>query len=290
MQDINKTQIGAPPVLDPNKTVMGAPGMTYEATVTIKPVQCPVCKSFNPVAVMFCVECGLIFDKALPEDAFGAPAVQLPVLVDNNGREYQLRPGRTVVGRQGDILIEDTRVSRQHAAVTNEGGTILVEDVGSTNGTSVSGTKLAPGESKAIQEGETVSFGGVELRLSLPGEAAKTMVGVSNKTSVIDAAPTLVETKAWLGLPDRDVPLTLGTHTFGRREDNDIVISDAYVSGRHGEIDVTDDGVYLTDTGSSNGTLVNEAKLAVGQRTRLTPDDIVKLGQVEIVLKLKGIE
>src|SRR5438270_7168026 len=86
--DPNRTQLGAPPTAaDPNKTMMGT-GPSLNATATIKPTQCPVCMTFNPPGVMFCIECGLIFDKALPGDAFGAPAIQLPVLVDPSGREH----------------------------------------------------------------------------------------------------------------------------------------------------------------------------------------------------------
>src|SRR5512146_2711594 len=113
MQDPNRTQLGAPPSNDPNRTVMTAaptadPNKTMmgtapslNTTVTIKPVQCPVCKSFNPPGMMFCNDCGLIFEMALDGDAFGAPAVQLPVLVEPTGREHQLRPGGNVIGRAG---------------------------------------------------------------------------------------------------------------------------------------------------------------------------------------------
>src|SRR5215217_6468503 len=140
-QDPNRTQLGAPPVADPNKTMMGT-APTLDATVTIKPVQCPVCKTFNPAGVMFCVNCGLIFDRALPDDAFGAPVVKLPNIVDAGGREQPVRPGENVVGREADISVPDSRVSRRHAIVTNQHGQITIEDAGSTNGTKVDGTTI----------------------------------------------------------------------------------------------------------------------------------------------------
>jgi len=166
--DLNKTQLGAPPTADPNRTIMGtAPSLNV--TTTIKPVQCPVCKSHNPPGLMYCNDCGLIFEKALDGDAFGAPAVQLPCLVETSGREHQLRPGTNVFGRQGDISVEDTRVSRKHAQVNLEGDTVTVEDLGSTNGTKVGGAMLPAGEKRAVNPGETVSFGGFEMTLSMPG-------------------------------------------------------------------------------------------------------------------------
>ncbi len=294
--DPNKTQMGAPPVsdpnkthmgsvADPNKTMMGAPSLN--ATQTIKPVQCPVCKTFNPPGQAWCVDCGLIFELALDGDAFGAPAVQLPVLVDSNGREHVLRPGGNVVGRQGDVLVEDTRVSRQHARVTLDGQQVVVEDLGSTNGTTVGGARLGQGEKKNLANGEKVSLGGFELTVSFPGEGNKTLAAMGGKTSSMSAAPTTNTAVAWLVLPDAEIPLERGTHTFGRKSDNPIVISDPYVSGRHGEIEVTETGVWLTDTGSTNGTLLNGAKLASGQRVELTKDDVVKLGSLELRVRFK---
>ncbi len=296
MTDPNKTQLGAPPVdpnrpqlgvpsFDPNRTVMGT-SPTYEATTTIKPVQCPVCKTFNPVAVMFCVECGLIFDKALDGDAFGAPAVQLPVLVAD-GREFQLRPGVTVVGRQGDIAVEDTRVSRRHAQVGYDGQSVTVEDLGSTNGTSVGGSRLGSGEKRSVSNGQTVSFGGYEMRLGVPGEVNKTVAAMGGKTVGLDVAPTTGEVVAYLEVDGREIPLKLGIHTFGRRDGNPIVISDPYVSGQHGAFEVTETAVYLTDTGSTNGTVVNDAKLAANQKTLIGKDDVIRLGQIEVRVRFR---
>ena len=96
--------MGAPPSADPNKTMMGV-APTLNATQIIKPIQCPVCKTFNPAGVMFCVDCGLIFDRALDGDAFGAPAIQLPLLVESSGREHPVRPGVNTIGREGDVLL-----------------------------------------------------------------------------------------------------------------------------------------------------------------------------------------
>lgn len=286
MLDANKTQMTAPPTRDLNKTLMtSAPSL--QATMTIKPVQCPVCKTFNPVGVMFCVDCGLIFDRALPDDAFGAPAVQLPVLVDPSGREHPLRPGATSIGRQGDIAFEDVKISRRHAEVTVQAGQIQVADLGSTNGTQVNGQPIGPGERRTLAAGDKLALGGVEFVLSLPGEARKTITASGGKTQAMSVAPTTQTAVAWLVFPDREVPLSPGKHVFGRRSESDIVISDPFVSGRHGVIEVDDEGVFLTDTGSTNGTLLNEARLEPSRRTQLGAGDTIRLGQLEIGLRFK---
>jgi pSer/pThr/pTyr-binding forkhead associated (FHA) protein len=285
--DPNRTQMGTPPTVDPNKTMMGT-APTLNATQTIKPTQCPVCKTFNPAGVMFCVDCGLIFDRALPGDAFGAPAIQLPMLVDQGGREHPLRPGANVIGREGDVLLSDARASRRHAQVTNNDGNLVIEDLGSTNGTKVNSQPLAAGERRTLAGGDKVSFGGIEFQVTLPGQKGgnTTQVFASNKTAAMTATPRKEVPPALLIGEGKEFPLRAGVNTFGRKADNDVTISDPYVSGRHGQIEVTEQGVFLTDTGSSNGTMLNDAKLVPNMRTNVTPEDVIRLGSMEFQVRV----
>lgn len=284
--DPNRTQLGVAPSVDPNRTILGT-APTLNATITIKPTQCPVCKTFNPAGVMFCVECGLIFDRALPADAFGAPAIQLPVLVETTGKEHTVRPGTNMVGREGDIMIVDPKVSRKHAQVSSDNGVIVLEDLGSTNGTFYNGERLNPGDKRTLKQGDVVSFGGVELTLSLPGQAMATNIVQSNKTAAMTAAPKLETAPAVLVGEGKEFPLHKGVNTFGRKSESNVQIVDPYVSGKHGEIEVADDGVYLTDTGSTNGTMLNDAKLNPNQRTKLTKDDEIRLGSMRFHVEVK---
>jgi pSer/pThr/pTyr-binding forkhead associated (FHA) protein len=284
--DPNRTVMSGAPVLDPNKTIMGT-APTINATVTIKPIQCPVCRTFNPVGVMFCVECGLIFDRALPADAFGAPAVQLPVLVEQSGREHPLRPGATVIGREGDVAISDGKVSRRHAQISNNGGVLEIEDLGSSNGTKVNGTALVAGQKLALNGGEKISFAGVEMGLQLPGAAGgnATQAFGSNKTAAISAPPQVQTAPATLTWDGKPFSLKLGVNTFGRKTDNDVAIVDPYVSGRHGEIELTENEIFVTDTGSTNGTHLNDIKLVAGMKTLMTTSDMIKIGAIELTIK-----
>lgn len=273
--------------MDPNKTVMGAMP-TINATVTIKPIQCPVCKTFNPPAVAFCNECGLIFDRAIEGDAFGAPSVQLPVLVDSEGKEHILRPGENIIGRQGDIAIEDTRVSRRHAKVTVDGETISVTDIGSTNGTLIDGEKLEGDESGVLGHGGVISLGGCELSLALPGERMRTQMPSGGRTASMTIAPTVGMTQIVIVVGDDEYDLSAGTYRLGRRDDNDIVIDDPYTSGAHAELDVTEEGVFLTDLGSTNGSFVDSARLAADQRTKLEIGNEIKLGHTPLQLRMRA--
>jgi pSer/pThr/pTyr-binding forkhead associated (FHA) protein len=284
LADPNRTQMGTVPTarIDPNKTMMGV-APTVNATQIIKPTQCPVCKTFNPAGVMFCVECGLIFDRALDGDAFGAPAIQLPQLVDSSGREHPIRPGVNVIGREGDIQVSDSRVSRRHAQVTSTDGALTLEDLGSTNGTKLNGDKLAPSERRPLSAGAKLSFGGVEMTVAIPGDlsANATQAFGGNKTAAMTAAPQVETAPAILVGEGKRFPLQPGVNSFGRKAENDVAIVDPYVSGRHGLIEVAQDGYFLTDIGSTNGTMLNDAKLVPNMRTAITPEDVIRLGSME---------
>lgn len=281
---------------DPNRTVM-TPGPTFEATVTIKPIQCPVCKTFNPAGVMFCVDCGLIFDRALPDDAFGAPKVELPRLVDASGREHTIRPGRNAVGREGDIVLADPRVSRRHAAITMEQGRLTMEDLGSTNGTTVNGEPLAPGKTVELRPGDKVAFGGFETTVFSSGQASATQQAPSRRTVALDSppvqapdsqpTPSEAEPVAFLVGEGLRLGLKAGSNTFGRRAGNDLRLSDPYVSGSHGLIEIKDGEVWITDLGSTNGTFVNGERIDPNRRVRLTPDDLLKVGNLELRIEVR---
>lgn len=285
--DPNRTVMGSAPTLDPNKTIMGS-APTINATVTIKPIQCPVCKTFNPGGVMFCVDCGLIFDRALDGDAFGAPAVQVPMLVDANGREYPLRPGTTVIGREADISLADGKVSRRHAQITNTDGTLVFEELGSTNGSKVNGTRVEAGQRHPLNGGDKISLGGFEMAIQLPGGpgAGVTQAFGGNKTAAISVAPRKEVGAGTLKWNDQLFTLKAGVNTLGRKSDKDICIPDPYVSGSHATVEIAEDGIYVTDIGSTNGTMINDSKLNPNMRTLMGEADVIRIGAIELTVSL----
>ena len=73
--------------------------------------------------------------------------------------------GDTIVGRskQADLRIREGFVSRRHARLWIKGGQLLVEDLGSANGTFVNGRKLrGPGR---LEAGDRVTFDECEYRV-----------------------------------------------------------------------------------------------------------------------------
>ena len=67
-----------------------------------------------------------------------------------------------------------------------------------------------------------------------------------------------------------------GVTSIGRHEDNDIVLSDPSISGHHAKIRFEEDGYFIYDFASTNGTRVNGRKI---YRKRIDDGDIIQIGQ-----------
>jgi len=69
--------------------------------------------------------------------------------------------------------------------------------------------------------------------------------------------------------------------TVGRGRHNDIAIPlDEYASARHARFEPRQDGVWVQDLGSTNGTYLNGARLE--QPKRLTKGDVVRVGETDL--------
>lgn len=80
------------------------------------------------------------------------------------GASLALRGSRLTIGRLAscDLAIEDTTVSREHAAVVRRGDTWWVVDLGSTNGTRVNGTRAAE---HPLEPGDRIALGDAVVEL-----------------------------------------------------------------------------------------------------------------------------
>jgi len=78
---------------------------------------------------------------------------------------WDLAGDRVVVGRSPDcdVVLDDPRVSKRHAALRRRDGRWWIEDLGSTNGTVVDGRPLhAPA---ALTPGGRIELGGTMLEV-----------------------------------------------------------------------------------------------------------------------------
>lgn len=68
-------------------------------------------------------------------------------------------------GRGADIVVAEPTMSRAHAAIGYDGKRFFVQDLGSTNGTWVNGSRE---KKQALKDGDEIQMGKLRLRVSLP--------------------------------------------------------------------------------------------------------------------------
>src|ERR1700739_2347488 len=83
-------------------------------------------------------------------------------------REVNLTKDRTTIGRRShnDLVIDNLAVSGEHAVMIMSGNDVYLEDLGSTNGTTVNGQPI---KKHLLQHADTVQIGKYRLRFLTDG-------------------------------------------------------------------------------------------------------------------------
>ena len=99
----------------------------------------------------------------------GFDAQGQPVMLKLSPAELDAQQGGFTVGRHPllvDQVLNGERLSKRHARFSGNNGSVFVEDLNSSNGTSVNGRACLPFQSMQIQPGDTVDVGDITLRVS----------------------------------------------------------------------------------------------------------------------------
>ena len=102
----------------------------------------------------------------LPASGRPGPLAALELIAGPRyGEELPVPKPVVTVGRaaESDVVIEDDSVSAAHARLEWDLGAWRITDLGSTNGTSVEGVKLAANIPTPLPYGSTVRVGGVKM-------------------------------------------------------------------------------------------------------------------------------
>lgn len=242
------------------------------------------------------------------------------LVLELNGRTWTLDASRSyTLGRdpQGDVVVDDARVSWRHATISWGGRSWVIDDHGSTNGTFVQGQRIhqmeiGPGTSVYLgnaTDGPRLNLSGAAAAVATPqaqpqqqpyaaqgagpgwAQQAPAQTPEQQRYQAPAAAaniPPQQGSGAGAGAPsvygDRS-PTTF--HQFslgrvmriGRALENELVVSDLQVSRHHAEFHATPDGRFeIRDLGSHNGTYVNGQPITKGGSALLGPNDIVGVG------------
>ena len=213
-------------------------------------------------------------------------------------RESSLSIGRLP---DNDIVIENAAVSGSHARIVARNDAYVVEDLDSTNGTFVNNKRI---RSRKLKDEDIIVIGKHEIVFHMSDEGHEDRVGSTgvsggmtsrDRTAALDAgnykkmlaqnvydankATLLIlrfkgrQVRKYVLQPNREL-------TIGRLANNDIVIENDAVSGKHAKIFALDDEYCLQDFDSTNGTLVNGKPI---QTHMLKDEDIITIGKHELV-------
>lgn len=118
----------------------------------------------DPVPITPPAPAKIILDDPAPSSSPVAPSE--PRLVRTTGEAVSLPEGEAVVGREPGLAVSlagESSISRRHAAVIRQGSSLVVRDLGSTNGTFVNGRKIDA--DTPLRSGDDVQFGAVRFRV-----------------------------------------------------------------------------------------------------------------------------
>ena len=244
---------------------------------------------------------------ARPTSASGGRLVSL---VD--GKEYTVASSGLVFGREAscDVVVAQNEVSRRHAEIAPSDQGYVVRDM-SANGVFVNGARVQG--SHRLARADVVRIGSEEFRfyadllaagptpvLSQPAtpapvptaapardrEAARAAM-MSAPTPLAqpayeDPRPVLATLEVLNEGPTKGTKFSLRTPLahVGRGGHNDVRLNDESVSETHAKLQRRDDGWYVVDMGSTNGTYVGGTRIDGERRLDGSPD--VRFGGMKL--------
>ena len=208
-------------------------------------------------------------------------------------RQFVLDGDHVLIGRAAacDIVLNDETVSRSHARVERRGGSFVVEDLGTANGTLVNGARV---DRKTLSPGDIVAVGKSTLRFESGEPAAAPEVTAIATEAELDTVlreetvtvrlhnasePSLV---AYVGGRTWEVRLSGDALTIGRHPTNDVVVETPSASRQHARVERRGDTVVVRDLDTSNGTWVDGDR--VTERV-LTDGATIRIGDARLVFK-----
>jgi len=208
---------------------------------------------------------------------------------DSEPRVLEFDETTVTIGRGADnhIVIEDARSSRKHASVSKTAHGVVLEDLGSSNGTKrdgeaitraliTSGDKFSigktefcydPDENVSTASAASDSSGGLEESGGVgDGSSGEELELETSSSPVVATASTVVARLRNIegSLEDSVVEIASLPFVIGRGKEVDLALDDRRVSTRHAEILRKKDMLVLKDLGSRNGCAVDSKRVSKG--------------------------
>lgn len=127
------------------------------------PVRICECGAANPVRNRRCLTCGADVSFIAPTVPPGNPKTAFEISLVGTSFSRVLERGFSIIGREGDFasaLSSKRFVSRKHAELSLDAGSLFIRDLGSTNGTFVNNSLLEKDEVRKLSDKDEVGLGG----------------------------------------------------------------------------------------------------------------------------------
>lgn len=156
-----------------------------------------------------------------------------------------------IIGRdaQTDIVLADPSVSRRHAQVEPAPDGLRLKDLGSGNGVWIGTERVTE---VVLRGSDRFRIGATTFECVAPRAAAP----VDDDAPTVASALVLRIVEGGENDPAGRTFSIEGLATIGRADDCQVRIAERDVSRRHATVEITPDGVRLTDLGSTGGTWV----------------------------------
>ena len=196
-------------------------------------------------------------------------------------RRVSLGLGVVHLGRadDNDVVLSDIGVSRRHARILVQPSGVLVEDLGSGNGTYFRGERISQ---QAVQDGDEILVDPFVLRFAIPMDETTHGDGLTSHledvgdedTVEVEVDPTVPPSPRVQVSPRQARLVTLSGQrlapsypvrpeglSIGRSEAQDVILFDPAASRNHARFTFEGADVWLRDDGSGNGTFVNGSRV-----------------------------
>jgi DNA-binding winged helix-turn-helix (wHTH) protein len=143
---------------------------------------------------------------------------EVPLLIAQtgplNGQRWSLRSS-IIIGRDPscEIVISDRQVSRRHARITLSGGGVLLEDLGSKNGTHCNGVRVE--EPLILNDGDSVQVALAQKFTYLSSDATLPLEGDEIIGSTVESGLLQLEKRSrrvWIGDQEVLPPLSVSQY------------------------------------------------------------------------------
>jgi pSer/pThr/pTyr-binding forkhead associated (FHA) protein len=172
-------------------------------------IQCPACGTVQPNNTLYCAECGQLLDSgsatsnlSAEHDAIQTGNLETAVRTNVGCESQTAGPISLTIGRHGqqiqvslvsEIILgrtdprtgvypdvdltdydgQELGVSRRHARLACADRMVVIEDLGSANGTFFNGRRLSPHHAQALQDGDELRLGKLKIEVHLSGDRVR---------------------------------------------------------------------------------------------------------------------